>query len=160
MASKIDLQQLQDAAQEFVEKYYINKKFSKLTFHDYNKILSMFYKHGEEVWMDVGLYSKEMDKGNNYYFKRVKGIGDDKLLMCFQLTRYNQNTSQGFLLSGTLFKGYINRCQEWIIKETIDITDYPWSVEVEEKEPAKLGKHKWYIKIFTRPVMGNELYKV
>ena len=157
MVSKIDLYQLQDAAQEFVEKYYINKTLDKLTFHDYNKILSMFYKHGEEVWMDVRLYSKEKDKSNNYYFKRVKGVGDDKLLICFQLIRYN--TGAGFLLSGTLFKGYINRCQEWVIKETVDITDYPWTITDEDKEPIKLGNNKWYIKILIRPVMGDELYK-
>ncbi len=157
MATKIDLSQLQESAQEFVEMYYIDKTFGKLTFYDYNKLLSMFVKHGEEVWMDVRLYLKEKDKGNNYFFKRVKGVGDDELLMCFQLTRYSIGV--GFLLSGTLFRGYINRCQEWTVKETIDVIDYPWNVDFEEKEPVKLGKNKWYIKIFIRPVMGNELYK-
>ena len=159
MTSKIDLYQLQDVAQEFVEKYYINKTFGKLTFHDYNKILSMFYEHGEEVWMDVRLYLKENDKGNNYFFKRVKGVGDDKLLICFQLTRYTPN-SNGFLLAGILFKGYINRCQEWTIKEIINVLDYQWTVDIEDKEPIKLGKNKWYIKIFVRPVLGEELFRI
>lgn len=158
MAAKIDLSQLQEVAQEFVEAHHINKSFKKLTFYDYNKLLSMFVKHGEEVWMDVRLYRKEKDKGDNYFFKRIKGVDDDVLLICFQLTRYN--TSSGFLLSGTLFHGYINRCQEWVIKETIDVIDYPWTVDIEEKEPVKLGNNKWYIKILVRPVLGEELFKV
>jgi hypothetical protein len=159
MSTKIDLNQLREASQEFVEAHYINKSFKKLTFYDYNKLLSMFVKHGEEVWMDVRLYLKEKDKGNNYFFKRVKGMGDDELLICFQLSRYIPNGS-GFNLSGTLFKGYINRCQDWVIKETVDIEDYPWFVNDEDKEPVKLGRNDRYIKIYIRPVLGEELYKV
>ncbi len=49
MTTKIDLSQLREAAQEFVEAYHINKPFKKITFYDYNKLLSMFVKHGEEV---------------------------------------------------------------------------------------------------------------
>ena len=104
MSTKIDLDQLREASREFVEAYYINKSFKKLTFYDYNKLLSMFVKHGEEVWMDVRLYLKEKDKGNNYFFKRVKGIGDNELLICFQLTRYTPN-SNGFSLIGNSFQG-------------------------------------------------------
>ena len=158
MTTKIDLSQLREAAQEFVEAYHINKPFKKITFYDYNKLLSMFVKHGEEVWMDVRLYRKEKDKGDNYFFKRIKGVDDDVLLICFQLIHYTPN-SNGFLLSGTLFKGYTNRCQEWVIKETVDIADYPWLVDDGDKEPIKLGKNKWFIKILTRPVLGEELFK-
>jgi len=158
MTTKIDLSQLQGSAQEFVGKYGINKRREKLTFHDYNKWLSMFHKHGEEVWMDVSLYSKEKDKNNNYFYKRVKSVKDDELLICFQLTRYTPNTN-GFILSGTLFKGYINRCQEWVIQEMVEVVSYPWSVDMEEKEPVKLGNNKWFLRIFVKPVLGNELYR-
>lgn len=157
MTTKVDLTQLQESAHEFVEKYRVKRRLEKLTFHDYNKWLSMFHKHGEEVWMDVSLYSKEKDKNDNYFYKRVKGVGDDELLTCFQLTQYNIST--GFLLSGTLFKGYINRCQEWVIQEMVEVIDYPWTIDDERKEPVKLGNNKWYIKIFVRPVLGKELYK-
>nr|QBK86151.1 MAG: hypothetical protein LCMAC101_07460 [Marseillevirus LCMAC101] len=159
MATKIDLSQLQEVAGEFRKKYKLNKSQQKVTFYDYNKILAAFVENGEEAWMEVLLYQKEKGK-NGYFFKRIKGVNDFELLVCFQLTRYTQNTSQGFFLSGMIFKGYINRCQEWTVKETIGVLNYPWVMNDEDKEPVKMGKNDWYIKIFARPVMGCELFKI
>jgi hypothetical protein len=159
MTTKIDLSQLQEVADEFGKKYRINKSQKKVTFYDYNKLLAAFVENGEEVWMDVNLYQKEKSKPIGWYFKRIRGVDDHELLICFQLTRYTQNTSQGFFLSGTIFKGYINRCQEWTVKETVEIHNYPWMMDNEDRDPAWLGG-KNYIKIFARPVLGDELFRV
>jgi len=157
--AQIDLSQLREVAGEFSKKYKLNKLQKKVTFYDYNKILAAFVKDGEETWMEVLLYKKEMGK-NGYFFKRIKGVDDRELLICFQLTCYTQNTSHGFFLSGMIFKGYINRWQEWTVKETINILNYPWMMNDEDREPFKIGKNDWYIKILARPAMGDELFKV
>jgi len=41
----------------------------------------------------------------------------------------------------------------------IPVFNFPWTVDIEVKEPVKLGRNGMYIKIFIRPVLGEELYK-